>query len=64
MSGVMGFLKRFWMDGVFIGVPLMGAFACWHYELPIWMMVVCLLAVGFALVSLLGDLGLFGGDSQ
>jgi len=57
-------LRKYWLDAVFIGLPAAGAIACWVYRLPAWMLAICLLAVFVALVSLLGDLGVFGGDSQ
>ncbi|MDH3647299.1 MAG: hypothetical protein OER80_11035 [Gammaproteobacteria bacterium] len=54
-------LRKHLGDVIFIGAATAGAVACWAYSLPAWMLVVCLLALFFAVISLLGDLGLFGG---
>lgn len=54
-------LRKYWLDAVFIGLPGAGAVACWIYALPVWMLVICLAGFVLALISLLGDLGLFGG---
>lgn len=64
MSDLFFRLRKYWLDTVFIGLPALGAFACWTYSLPLWMLVICLVGLGFALVSFLGDLGLFGSDSD
>ncbi|MBT8143265.1 MAG: hypothetical protein KJO55_01105 [Gammaproteobacteria bacterium] len=55
------FLRRHFIDILFIGIPAAGAVACWWLGLPLWMLVVCLVFLGFAIISFLGDLGLFGG---
>ena len=64
MSDLFLKLRKFWLDTVFIGVPAAGALACWIYALPLWMLVICVVALVLALISLLGDLGLFGGRSD
>ena len=38
-----------------------GALAVWSFGLPTWLLVICLILLVFAIISLLGDLGLFGG---
>lgn len=55
-------LRKFWPDSIFIGLPAAGAIACWKYGLPAWMLVVCLTVLVIAVVSFLGDLGVFGGE--
>ena len=47
-----------------VGLPAAGALACWIYGLPVWMLVLCLLALVFAIISLLGELGVFGRDPK
>ena len=39
-----------------------GAVACWVFGLPTWLLVICLIFLVFAVIALLGDLGLFGGS--
>ena len=38
-----------------------GALAIWVFGLPTWLLVICLILLVFAIIALLGDLGLFGG---
>ncbi len=53
--------RSYWMDIFFIGVPAGGAVAAWYYNAPGWLIVIALVALAFALISLLGDLGVFTG---
>ena len=64
MEELLRSLKKYWLDALFIGLPAAGAIACWAYGLPAWMLTICLLIMFIALVSLLGDLGVFGGEPR
>lgn len=57
-------LQKYLPDILSIGIPALGALAIWFYGLPLWMLVVCLVGLFFAVLSLLGDLGLFGGADE
>lgn len=61
MEGLLLALKKRVLDILFIGLPAAAAVACWLYALPAWMLFICLVAVFFGVISLLGDLGVFGG---
>lgn len=58
------FLRRHAIDVVLMAIPAAGALACWWFRLPTWMLIGCLLLLLVALVSFLGDLGVFGGSDR
>ena len=53
-----------WLDLFFIGIPAAGAAAVWHYNLPNWLGVIALVALAIAVISFLGDLGVFTRGQQ
>ena len=53
--------RSFWLDFFFIGVPAAGAAAVWYFSLPTWLGVIAVIALVVAVISFLGDLGVFTG---
>ncbi len=52
---------KYWLDLLFIGLPLAGAIAAWVYGAPTWLIVIAVILMIVALISFLGDLGVFTG---
>ena len=61
MTDFTDIVRRHALNVLFILGVSAGAVACWVFQLPTWLLVICLIALAFAIISLLGDLGLFGG---
>lgn len=53
-------VRKYVLDVAFLVLTGSGAVASWLYALPTWILVICVLLFILGLVSLLGDLGLFG----
>ena len=56
--------RSFWPDVFFIGVPAAGAGAVWYYSLPTWLGVIAIVVLVIAVISFLGDLGVFTRGSR
>ncbi len=54
-------VRRYGLTLLTITGLAVAAAACWVYNMPTWLLVICLIFLVFAVISLLGDLGLFGG---
>lgn len=61
MTDFTALVRRFGLNLLTIGALAGAAIACWVFGLPTWLMVICLILLVFAVISLLGDLGVFGG---
>lgn len=53
-------IRKYVLDVAFLILTGSGAVACWLYGLPTWLLVICIILFILGVISLLGDLGLFG----
>lgn len=53
--------RRYGLSLIAIAALIAAAVACWIFALPLWLLVLTLVILFFAIIGLLGDLGLFGG---
>ena len=61
MSDLTLIVQRYGLTAAVILGLCAGAVAIRYFGLPTWLLVICLILLVFAVISLLGDLGLFGG---
>lgn len=60
MDKLTDLIRKYILDVAFLLLTAAGAVACWFYGLPTWLLVICVILFIIGLVSLLGDLGVFG----
>ena len=64
MSNLTDIARRYGLTLLTIIALGAGALACLIFNMPTWLFVICLILLVFAVISLIGDLGLFGGGDH